>query len=58
MSAPKVTIARTGRRWSLRWSVDVWWDDGDDTGHGVGSWALTRWGAKREARALIREYGS
>ena len=52
---PTVKIDRTDRGWPNRWYVDVWWDDGDGTGHGVGAWTRTRWGANRAARRIISE---
>jgi hypothetical protein len=53
--APKITISRCARRLSsAAWMYDVWWDDGDDTGHGRGGWARTRLGARFAARRVAR----
>lgn len=50
VNEPKLRINRDGRRWY--W--ELWWDDGDDMGHGVGGWASTKLGARLAARRALR----
>lgn len=50
---PTVTVNRGGRG-RLRWQYDLWWDDADEGGHGIGGWAWTRSGARFAAARTAR----
>ena len=40
MSRPTIIVTRTNDPRG-RWYWSLWWDDGDNTGHGIGGWSRT-----------------